>query len=132
MREVLDTRFFIAHLVEGDPRVHDRTRAKLRDLRRRGDGVVPTIVVAEFFDQACRRAGRRDATRMCDAILASGLDVRPLTAAVARAAGALRCGNRDIPLADCVIAATAAQLGGKVISDDPHFRELRGVSVAWL
>lgn len=132
MKEVLDTRFFIAHLVEADPRVHDRTRAKLRDLRRRGDGVVPAIVVAEFFDQVCRRAGRRAATRMCDAILASGLDVRPLTAAVARAAGALRCGTRDIPLADCVIAATAAQLGGKVISDDPHFHELRGVSVAWL
>jgi len=132
LNEVLDTRFFIAHLVEDDPKLHERTRARLRDLRRRGDGVVPTIVLAEFYDQACRHAGRRAASGMFDAILASGLSLQPLTAEIARASGMLRCRHREVPMADCVVGATAAELRSRVVSDDPHFEALEGIRVVWV
>ena len=115
-----------------DAQVLARAREKLLDLRRRREGVVPTLVLAEFYDQACRRAGTREASKAWDAILASALATQPLTPEVARAAGALRCRHRDVPMADCVVAATAADLGGKVVSDDPHFAGLRGTKVAWL
>ena len=132
MKQVLDTRFFIAHLVEEDPKVHERTRAMLGDLRRRGEGVVPTIVLAEFCDQACRHAGRRAASQMHDAILASGLNLQPLTIEIARASGMLRCRHREVPMADCIVGATAAELGGRVVSDDPHFGAMAGIRVTWL
>jgi len=132
LNDILDTRFFIAHLVEDDLEIHERTRAHLRELRRRGGGFVPTIVLAEFCDQACRHAGRKPAGAMCDAILASGLEIAPLTVEIARASGLLRCRHRDVPMADCVVAATAAERKGRVISDDPHFAGLGGIRVAWV
>ena len=132
MKEILDTRFFIEHFFSSDAEVLERTRKRIRDLRRRGDGVVPVIVVAEFVDQACRRAGRREAREKAEAILQSGLAIEPLRPAVALAAGALRCSHRGVPMADCVIAATADEVRGRVVSDDPHFRQLKGVRVAWL
>ena len=132
MKEVLDTRFFVELFFSADAQVLARAREKLRDLRRRRAGVVPTLVLAEFYDQSCRRTGKREASKAWEAILASALEVQPLTPSIARAAGALRCQHRDIPMADCVIAATAAELGGKVVSDDPHFAGLRGTQVVWL
>jgi predicted nucleic acid-binding protein len=131
LKEVLDTRFLIELFFSADAQALERARVKLRDLRRRREGVVPTLVLVEFFDQACRRAGKRKASEACDAILASGLESGPLTPAIARTAGGLRCRHRTVPIADCVVAATAAELDGRVVSDDPHFGEL-GVRVAWL
>ena len=132
MKEILDTRFFVELFFSMDPRVLDRVREKLRDVRRRREGVLPTLVLAEFFDQACRRAGTREASNAWDALLASGLEIHPLTPAIARAAGGLRCRHRGVPMADCVVAATAAELRARVITDDPHFRDLHGIRVAWM
>lgn len=132
MKEILDTRFFVELFFSADVRRLELTRGKLRDLRRRREGVVPTLVLAEFFDQACRRAGQRKAAGAFEAILAGGLEMGPLTSAVARAAGSLHCQHRRVPMADCVVAATAAEAGGRVVSDDPHFSELRGIKVTWL
>ncbi len=104
----------------------------MRDLRRTGDGVLPTLVLTEFFDQVCRHAGSKEAIQKSEALVASGLDVHPLTSEIALAAGKLRCTHRDVPIADCVIAATAEALRGRVVTDDRHFRRIRGVRVAWL
>ncbi len=132
MIEVLDTRFFIEHFFSADPTDREKTRRRITELRRRKEGVVPLIVVAEFTDQACRLAGRREAEEKAQAIVESGLQVRPLDPALAIAAGARRCSNRRVPLADCIVATMADSLGGRVVSDDPHFKQLRGIRVAWL
>jgi len=130
--EVLDTRFFIEHLFSTDTAVTDKTRRRITELLRRKEGVVPLIVVAELADQACRFAGRREAEQTAQAIVESGLQVRPLDPATAIAAGARRCSYRHVPLADCIVASVADILGGRVVSDDPHFKQLRGTRVAWL
>ncbi len=132
MIEVLDTRFFIEHFFSTDPEVHEKTRSRIRELRRRREGVVPLVVVAEFVDQACRRAGRREAEQKGQAILDSGLAIQPMDSATAVAAGALRCSHRRIPLADCIVATVSGRLRGRVVSDDPHFDDIRGTRVAWL
>ena len=132
MKEVLDTRFLLTHFFSDQPLVLERARSRLRDLRRNGNGVLPTLVLTEFFDQVCRHAGSRQATQKCEALLMSGLDIHSLTPDIALAAGKIRCTNRDVPVADCIIAATAATLDGRVVSDDPHFARIRGIRVAWL
>ncbi len=132
MIEVLDTRFFIEHFFSTDPAVHEKTRQRVTELRRRREGVVPLIVVAEFADQACRTAGRREAEQKARAIVESGLSVRPLDPSTAIAAGIRRCANRRVPLADCIVASVADALDGRVVSDDPHFKQLRGIRVTWL
>jgi len=130
--EVLDTRFFIEHFFSADSTVREKTRNRVTELRRRKEGVVPLIVVAEFADQACRFAGRREAEEKSRAIVESGLQVSPLDPAMAIAAGARRCSNRRVPLADCIVATVADSLGGQVVSDDTHFKQLRGIRVRWL
>ncbi|MGQ0797487.1 MAG: PIN domain-containing protein [Methanobacteriota archaeon] len=132
MIEVLDTRFFIEHFFSTDPVVREKTRNRVTELRRRKEGVVPLIVIAEFADQACRFAGRREAEETSRAIVESGLQIRPLDPDMAIAAGARRCSNRRVPLADCIVATVADHVGGRVVSDDPHFKQLRGIRVAWL
>ena len=132
MIEVLDTRFFIEHFFSSDPPVREATRNRIQELRRRKEGVVPLIVIAEFTDQACRFAGRREAEAKAEAIVESGLQIRPLDPTMAVAAGCLRCTNRHVPLADCIIATVADSLGGRVVSDDSHFKQLRGIRVSWL
>lgn len=132
MIEVLDTRFFVEHFFSADLGVHEKTRDRIRDLRRRREGIVPLVVVAEFVDQACRFAGRREAVQRAEGVLSSGLEIRPMDPATAIAAGALRCSHRRVPLADCIVATVADRLGGRVVSDDRHFREFKGIRVAWL
>ena len=132
MKEVLDTRFLLTHFFSDQPRVLERARSRFRDLRRNDNGVLPTLVLAEFFDQVCRHAGSREATQKCEALQMSGLDIYPLTPEIALAAGKIRCSNRDVPIADCVIAATAATLDGRVVTDDPHFSKLKGLRTVWI
>ena len=132
MKEILDTRFLITHFFSDDARVVERARSRMRDLRRTGNGVLPTLVLTEFFDQVCRHAGSKEASQKCEALMMSGLEIHTLTPETAFAAGKIRCAHRDVPIADCVIAATAEVLHGRVISDDPHFERIRGARVAWL
>ena len=132
MKEILDTRFLIEHFFSDQPRVLESARAKLRKLRRTKTGVLPTLVLTEFFDQVCRHAGSREASEKCESLIVSGLEILPLTSEIALAAGDIRCGHRNVPIADCIIAATALLLAGRVVTDDPHFSRMRGLRTTWL
>ena len=40
--------------------------------------------------------------------------------------------DRDLPIADAIIAATAvARTGGRVYTDDPHFALIPGIQTLW-
>ena len=132
MREILDTRFLVEHFVSADPELLERARERMREVRRTKRGVLPTVALAEFSAQVCRHGGQAEARTLVRALLASGIPIQPLTTSIALAAGAFRCSNPDVPLADCIIGATAAEHRGLVISDDPHFRRLPKVRVDWI
>jgi len=132
MKEVLDTRLLLAHFAPEDEAMGKRTRERFHALRRSGGGLLPVLVLAEFFQQVCQRAGAAEATAACEALAHGGLKILPLTAEVAMAAGRLRCSHRRVPLGDCIVAAEAVRQEARVISDDPHFREIRGIRTAWI
>jgi len=132
MREILDTRFLLECFFSRDPVMVERAREKLRNLRRAGSGIIPTIALAEFCYSVCQRAGRKSAEQGVESLVSSGLFLFPLTPRTATLAGTLRCELRDVPLADCIIAATAIQARGKVISDDPHFKRFKKVKAEWI
>ena len=132
MKEVLDTRFLVAHFAPEDDAMRERTTARMRSIRRRGNGVLPALVLGEFFNQVCQRSGRDSAQQICEYLLLSGLDVVPLRPGTAMAAGEIRCAHRRVPMGDCVVAALAQELDGCVVSDDPHFKEIRGLRVGWI
>jgi len=132
LKEVIDARFLLAHYFADDEGTLSRTRARLAKLRRERRGVLPSIVMAEVANVVCRSGGRDEALTQLRALEHSGLEVVPLDVGLARDAGLLRCAHRELPMADCVIAATALRLGGRVVTDDPHFSKVKGLRTTWI
>src|SRR3989449_7243757 len=128
MREILDSRFLVTHYTTDDEQILSRTRAKLVALRRERRGVLPSIVIAEVMNVVCREGGRDKTLAQLRALEHAGLEVVPLDIGLARDAGALRCVHRDLPMADCVIAATALRLGGSRCDERPSLLEGQGTS----
>lgn len=127
-RLVLDTTFFVLHYFSTEETVQSRTREVLRRCRKIGNrGVLPTIVLSEFYAQAAKRAGAEEAKRRFHEIAESGLDIIDLDTRISEQAGVLRHSyNEKVPWGDCIIAATAiiAEVG-VVLSEDPHFALIR-------
>ncbi len=132
MKEILDSTFLVSHYTTDDERILSRTRAKLAALRRERRGVLPSVVVAEVTNAVCREGGREKALAQLGALEHAGLEVVPLDIGLARDAGLLKCVHRDVPMADCVIAATALRLGGRVVTNDPHFSKVKGLRTTWI
>jgi predicted nucleic acid-binding protein len=132
LKEILDSKFLLTHYGAKDEEVLSRTRTKLAALRKERRGVLPSIVIAEVANAICQAAGRTEALAKLKALEHAGLEVVQLDAELAREAGFLQCVYRDLPLADCVIAATALRLRGRVVSDDPHFSKIRGLRTTWI
>lgn len=132
MKEVLDSRFLLTHYGAKDEQVRSRTRMKIAELRKGRRGVLPSIVIAEVVNAICQEAGRAEALAKLRSLEHAGLEVAQLDPDLARAAGFLKCTHRDLPMADCVIAATALRLRGCVVSDDPHFSKVKGLRTTWI
>ena len=132
MKEILDSTFLVTHYTTDDEQILSRTRAKLAALRKERRGVLPSVVVAEVTNAVCREGGREKALAQLGALEHAGLEVMPLDIGLARDAGLLKCVHRDVPMADCVIAATALRLGGRVVTNDPHFSKVKGLRTTWI
>ncbi len=132
MKEILDSKFLLTHYGAKDEEVLSRTRTKLAALRKERRGVLPSIVIAEVVNAICQEAGRAEALAKLRALEHAGLEVVQLDPELARDAGLLKCMHRNLPMADCVIAATALRLGGRVVSDDPHFSRVTGLRTTWI
>ena len=127
---VLDTTFLLLHYFSDDAKVLVKTREILRTSRKLGNkGIVPTIVLAEFFAQTYRRTGREVADKYFREIVDSGLDIVPLTREISYHAGMLRAKYQEkVPWGDCIVAATAAQNRAKfVVSEDPHLVNIKEI-----
>jgi len=132
LKEILDSKFLLTHYGAKDEEVLSRTRTRLAVLRKERRGVLPSIVIAEVANAICQEAGRAEALAKLRALEHAGLEVVQLDPELARDAGLLKCMHRDLPMADCVIAATALRLGGRVVSDDPHFSKVKGLRTTWI
>ena len=127
---VLDTSFLVLHYFSDDEKVLVKTREILRTSRKLGNkGILPTIVLAEFFAQTYRRTGREVADKYFREIVNSGLGILPLTKEISYHAGMLRAKYQEkVPWGDCIVAATAAQNRAKfVVTEDPHFADIKEI-----
>jgi len=132
MKQVIDTRFFIEHFYSKDAKVVKRTKAKLEELRRGGQGILPTVVIGEVVKITCERRGIEEARIRYASLLRSGLEIRDLDPELAERAGILKCKYADVPMGDCIIAAIAMIAGARVLSDDPHFDIIKEVKRIWI
>ena len=132
MIEVLDTRFLSEYFYSNVTEVRAKTTRRLKELVAKNEGVMPTLVVAEIVQITCERRGKDMAESRYQALISSGLRIQDLSSEIARCAGLLKSKYRNIPMSDCIIAATAIVNHGRVLSDDPHFDIIKETSHTWI
>jgi predicted nucleic acid-binding protein len=130
LRVTLDTSFLILHYFSKEADVLRKSRSVLHFCRLAGNGgILPTVVLAEFYAIARRDAGRDVAELRLKELADSGLEVVQLSQDAARESGILRAKYHEkIPWGDCFIAGThIVEKADLVLSEDPHFRDIREI-----
>lgn len=132
MKEVIDTRFLLELFFSTDAETRQKATRKFMALRSQREGVLPTIVIAELAQVICAKRGKDVAQSRYQVLIQSGLEIQDLTPFIAQHAGILKCTNQNLPMGDCVIAATAQVNHARILSDDPHFDLIKEVKRIWL
>jgi predicted nucleic acid-binding protein len=132
MKEVLDSRFLTEYFYSPDTQLQQKTSKKLKELIQNKKGIIPTIVISETIQTVCQNIGKEEAEICYATIMKSGIRIQNLTPAIAKEAGILRSKHRNVPMGDCIIAATAAANQARILSDDPHFDLIEEAKRTWI
>ena len=132
MKEVLDTRFLSEYFYSSQLESKKRTTRKLKELIAKNEGILPTIVLAEIIQITCAKRGKDMAESRYEALTQSGLQIQNLTPQIAKHTGFLKSRYKNVPIGDCIIAATAIQNDARIVSDDPHFDEIKETKRTWI
>jgi len=132
MPPTLDTRFFLTHFLADTEDLRRRTSKKMAEFQR-AMAIVPTIVLHEVYKFQFENIGKDVAELRIDTILKSGFAFVDLDPNIALASARLRCRYKELPTADAIVAASAIEKkSGRVVSDDFHFRQIKGIKTEWI
>lgn len=132
MRTVLDTRFLTEHFYSDKNETKQKTAKKLRELAQRKDGILPTIAISEIIQITCEKRGKDLAETRYHALMQSGLQIINLTPTIAKQAGLIKCQHKNIPMGDCIIAATAIANQAHILTDDLHYDAVKETKRTWI
>jgi len=132
LKEVLDSRFLIEYFYSDKTETKQKTSKKLKELIQRKEGIVPTIVISETIQTVCDKIGKEEAEICYVTLTQSGLQIQNLTPPIAKHAGLLRSKYRNVPMGDCIIAATAIANHARILSDDSHFDAMHETKRTWI
>ncbi len=132
MKEVIDTRFLAEYSNSTSRDIIEKTHRKMENLIAKKDGILPTIVIAEMVQITCGRLGKDMAESLFQALILSGLEIQSLTPQIAQQAGLYKCVYKNLPMGDCIIAATALINHARILSDDPHFDCMKETKRIWI
>jgi len=134
MKAVLDTRFFIASLESKDNDFKRWSTALLDTLERKTNlGMIPSIVILEFYKIQQEKFGKDIAEIRVNSVLKLGFQVINLDLPIAIEAAKLRCRYAELPTADAIIAATAINMSADyVLTDDKHINQIKETRTKWI
>ena len=134
MKVVLDTRFFMNSLENPNEQFKKWSRSTLQKLQTRTNtGIVPSIVIHEFYKLQLEDSGKDVAELRTSSILKLDLEIVDLNVPIAIEAAKLRCKYSELPTADAIIAATAITSGcDYVLTDDNHIRQIKESKTKWI
>lgn len=112
--------------------IKQKATKKLKELIQRKEGILPTIVISETIQTICEKIGKEEAEICYANLTQSGLKIQNLTPPIAKQAGLLRSKYRNIPMGDCIIAATSIANQATILSDDPHFDSISETKRSWI
>ena len=129
---MLDSRFIMEYFYSDKNEIKQKATKKLKDLIQRKEGILPTIVISETIQTICEKIGKEEAEICYANLTQSGLKIQNLTPPIAKQAGLLRSKYRNIPMGDCIIAATSIANHATILSDDPHFDSISETKRSWI
>ena len=132
MKEVIDTRFLREYFYSTNVDTKGKIDRKLKSLIAKNEGILPTIVIAEIIQITCEVRGKDMAGTRYQALIRSGLEIQNLTPSIAQQAGLYKCQYKNLPMGDCIIAATALLSHARIISDDTHFDCITETKRIWI
>jgi len=128
---IADTRLLFFMEVPPNPEMGRKARDFFQKELREHLLVCP-VVLAEFIEIAGARIGEEAAKTRIRLLKERGLQVVPFDERHALKAGSLLLSNRNVPLADAIIASYV-KMGEAdyVVTDDPHYKALT-VKTKWM
>lgn len=118
---------------------YEKIESILKDIEENSvNAFISTVTVTELFYIFSRYTNQDFAKTVLDYIRSSNFSIIPVTDGIAELAGKLKfeCSGKDIkkgmPLADCITAAAALKTGSTLLTDDDHFKKIKGLKVRWV
>jgi len=131
VKQVLDSRFLVEYFYSEDKSAHQKLLRKMAELKT-GTGVIPSIALCETVQLVCTKEGKEKANLVYLLLLSIGIKIESLTPALAKEAGLLKSAHKNVPVGDCIIAATAISNRAVVLSDDSHFDLIKDIKRTWI
>ena len=129
---MLDSRFLVEYYYSQNLDTKQKANQKMKELIKNSDGIIPTIVICETIQLIYSREGKQKADMIYLSIVSSGIKIENLSPSIAKDAGILKSTYKHIPIGDCIIAATAISNQARILSDDPHFDQIKETKRTWL
>ncbi len=125
-KTVYDTRFFIELYYSKEQEKLNKIKAE----KSRREKYVSTISIHEVYKLTLSGEGRQTA-QLRATLLGKDFKLVPVTAEIAKASAEIRHKHK-ISMGDSIIAATAQSLKATVVSDDPHFQDIKEIATRWI
>ena len=134
MKAVIDTRLLIDSLTREDEQFKKWAKSILQTIQIRENlGIVPSIVIHEFYKLQLQNFGKEVAELRTKSFLNLDLKIVNLDVPIAIQAAKLRCKYPELPTADAIIAATAiATSSDYVLTDDKHIKQIKETKTKWI
>ena len=134
MKAVIDTRLFIDSLTREDEQFKKWAKSTLQTIQTRENlGIVPSIVIHEFYKFQLENLGKDVAELRVSSLLKLNLKIVNLEIPIAIQAAKLRCKYAELPTADAIIAATAITLScDYILTDDKHIKQIKEMKTKWI
>ncbi len=125
-KSLYDTRFFIEYFYSNNKVLIKKLKDDLKEVKER---LVSTITIHEIHCINLYKEGREVAT-LRSKIISRDFKILPVDYYTAIKSSEIRSKYR-MPMADSIIAATAQIYKCPIVTDDPHFKEIKNLKTRW-
>ena len=105
---------------------------EIEELAEKREGIIPSIVISETIQLAHMKEGKEAAELVYLSLVSSRISLEGLSPSLAKEAGVLKSLHSNVPMGDCIIAATAIKHQARVVSDDPNFDLIKETKRVWI
>jgi predicted nucleic acid-binding protein len=134
LEAILDTRFYFSYYNPENREMATWSKLIIQKISKGQIKVASsTITVTELYNTMGKILGVDTVKIRIASAKSSNINIIPVTEDIAELAGRITLNTPKIPLADAIIASAALiHAKGVLVTDDEHFKTIKGIKVKWL